>query len=377
MKRYFNIIAFLLVSATAFAQRQPNEDLVRAMRGGRWSLEADKTILSAGEVAQINVDVFIPPVVDRNTGETTTDGRVVHADEGAHAVANTDIPFIYHARNWKILAGGGSIDIVDEFNIRYTAPSQAPPNNTITISVELIPTGHDMPKVVLLKTLYFEDGENIFTLNDAAAGIDNLRLRQRTTGAKKGPANPSTVTAIDPAILARIPAAEREKLQKQKNQVDAAVEASDVNVISLTSNANALYDPASNTTVIKFLALTKDLSPGHPAGYAGGMAIITYTGGLTVGVHPFNGKSDAISVMPDGPRDPKTCTCSMQGNPSLQKLKCSGTLTITKMDGDFITGTISSTVWNNKGRDKVFTRGTVYGVFKIRKAYNDYHGSGH
>lgn len=378
MKRYFSIIAFLLVSAAAFAQKPSTEDLVRAMRGGRWSLEADKTILSAGEVAQLNVDVFIPPAVDGKTGEATTDGRQVHASDAGHTVAGTGVPFIYHTQNWKILQGGGKMDIIDDFNVRYTAPASAPRDNTIVISVELIPTGHDMPKVVLLKTLYFENGDNIFTLNVPASGINDLRLSQKTIGAKKGPNNPSTVVAIDPAILARIPAAEREKLQQQKNQADAAVQASDINLVSLTSNGNAIYDPGSNTTVIKFIGLGRDLGPGHPAAAGGGIAMITYTGGLTKGVHPFNGAMNSISVLPSGPRDIKTCVCSMQGNSSLQKLKCSGTLTITSMDGDFITGTISSTIWNNKtGQDKYFQRGTVYGVFKVRKAYNDYKGKGH
>lgn len=378
MKRYFMLIVFLLVCAVGFAQKSSNDDLVRAMRGGRWTLEADKTILSAGEVAQLNVDVFIPPVVDKNSGEITTDGRQVHASDGAHAVAGTGIPFIYRTQNWKILQGGGKLDIIDDFNVRYTAPSSAPANNAIVITVELIPTGHDMPKVVLFKTLYFEDGDNVFTLNVPGSGINDLRLSQKTTGAKKGPANPSTVAAIDPALLAHIPPAERAKLQQQKNKVDAAVQASDINLVSLTSNGNAIFDPASNTTVIKFIGLGRDLGPGHPAAAGGGIAMITYTGGLTKGIHPFNGASNSITVMPAGPRDVKTCVCSMQGNSSLQKLKCSGTLIITNMDGDFITGTISSTVWNNKtGQDKYFQRGTVYGVFKVRKAYNDYKGSGH
>ena len=371
MKKYITLIVLIVISAKLFAQT--SDDLARAMRGGRLSLNAEKSILSAGEQTQINIDVYIPPATDKN-GDFITDGHPVHMSDAAHTLASAGLPISYHAKNWKILQGGGKLDIVDEYLVKYTAPANAPRDNTMVISVEMMPTGHDLPKVVLLKTLYFETGDNIFALDVPASGINNLRLSQKTTGAKGSATNPSTVAAIDPAILARIPAAERAKLQAQKNKVDAAVQASDINVVSLTSNANAIYDPASNTTVIKFIGLGRDLGPGHPAAAGGGIAMITYTGGLTVGVHPFNGKLNSISVMPNGAQDIKTCVCSMQGNPQLQRLKCSGTLTITKMDGDFITGTISSTVWNNKtGVDKIFQRGTVYGVFKIRKAYKDYH----
>ncbi|MCR8558947.1 hypothetical protein KXD93_14920 [Mucilaginibacter sp. BJC16-A38] len=372
MKKYFSIVVFILLSAKLFAQYPP--DLVQAMRGGRFSLEADKSILSAGEVAQLNVNVFIPPAVDSHTGEATTDGRDVHASDAARTLANAGMTFVYHAQNWKIIQGGGSIDITDEFNIRYTAPSQAPRDNTIVISVDLIPTGHDMPKVVLLKTLYFEDGDNIFAFNVPASGINDARYSQKTTGARASATNPSTVAAVDPAILARIPAADRARLLAKKSQVDAALQSSDVNLVSLTSNANAIFDPANNVTVIKFIGLGRDMGPGSHTSAGNGIMMITYTGGLTKGVHPFNGKSNAIYFTPDIRPSVKICACSMQGNQSLQKLHCGGTLTITSMDGDFITGTISSTIWNNKtGQDKTFNRGTVYGVFKIRKAYQDYH----
>ena len=371
MKKYFSIVVFILLSAKLFAQYPP--DLVRAMRGGRLSINADKSILSAGEQTQINVDVFIPPATN-NDGDAVTDGRAVHMSDAAHTLASAGLPISYHGQNWKILQGGGSLDIIDEFNVRYTAPSQAPRDNIMVISVEMMPTGHDLPKVVLLKTLYFEDGDNIFAFNVPASGIIDARYSQKTTGAKASATNPSTVAAIDPAILARIPAAERAKLQAEKNKADAEVQSSNINLVSLTSNANALYDPANNVTVIKFLGLGRDLGPGHPAAAGSGLLMITYTGGLTKGVHPFNGISNSIAFNPNFRPDPKTCACAMQGNPKLQKLKCGGTLTITSMDGDFITGTISSTIWNNKtGQDKTFNRGTVYGVFKIRKAYQDYH----
>ena len=368
MKRYFSIVVFILLSAKLFAQSGP--DLVRAMRGGRLSLNAEKSILSAGEQTQINIDVFIPPDVNSTTGEANGDGHPVHMSDAAHTLASAGLPISYHAQNWKILQGGGSLDIVDDYLVKYTAPANAPRDNTMIISVELIPTGHDLPKVVLLKTLYFEDGDNIFAFNVPGSGINDARYSQKTTGAKASATNPSTVAAIDPAILARIPAADRARLQAQKNHVDAAVQASNVNLVSLTSNANAIFDPSNNVTIIKFIGLGRDLGPGHPSSAGGGIMIITYTGGLTKGVHPFNGISNAISFSPDFRPSVKTCACAMQGNQSLQRLKCGGTLTITSMDGDFITGTISSTIWNNKtGQDKTFNRGTVYGVFKIRKAY--------
>ncbi|MES2108694.1 MAG: hypothetical protein V4577_08105 [Bacteroidota bacterium] len=375
MKKYISVIIFIVISAKLFAQngRASDEDLARAMRGGRLSLNAEKSVLSAGEQTQINIDVYIPPATN-NDGDFITDGHPEHMSDAAHTLASAGLPISYHAQNWKILQGGGSLDIVDEYLVKYTAPGSAPRDNMMVISVDLIPTGHDLPKVVLLKTLYFETGDNIFAFNVPASGINDARYSQKTTGAKGSATNPSTVAAIDPAILARIPAADRARLQAQKNQADAAVGASNVNLVSLTSNANAIFDPTNNVTIIKFIGLGRDLGPGHPAAAGGGIMIITYTGGLTKGVHPFNGTSNAISFSPDLRPSVKTCACSMQGNPKLQRLKCGGTLTITKMDGDFITGTISSTIWNNKtGQDKTFNRGTVYGVFKIRKAYNDPH----
>ncbi|ASU36392.1 hypothetical protein [Mucilaginibacter xinganensis] len=371
MKRYLSITAFILLSAKLFAQngRASDDDLARAMRGGRLSLNAEKSVLSASEQTQINIDVYIPPATNSD-GDFITDGHPVHMSDAAHTLASAGIPVSYHAQNWKILQGGGSLDIVDEYLVRYTAPSQTPPDNTMVISVELIPTGHDLPKVVLLKTLYFETGDNIFAFNVPASGINDARYSQKTTGAKASATNPSTVAAIDPAILARIPAADRARLLAKKSQVDAALQSSDVNLVSLTSNANAIFDPANNVTVIKFIGLGRDMGPGSHTAAGSGVMMITYTGGLTKGVHPFNGNSNAIYFTPDIRPGVKVCACSMQGNQSLQKLHCGGTLTITSMDGDFITGTISSTVWNNKtGHDKIFNRGTVYGVFKIRKAY--------
>lgn len=368
MKKYSIIIAFVFVSAKLFAQMPSTADLVRAMRGARTSIEADKSILSAGEVAQLNVDIFVPPIIDPKTAEPINEGRNIKASDAAQAVASAGIPFIYHTKNWKILQGGGSIDILDDFNIRYTAPAQAPRDNIMVISVELIPTSPSLPKVILIKTLYFQNGDNVFAFNVPASGINDDRYGQQTTGAKASPTNPSTVAAIDPAILARIPAAEREKLQKQKNQVDAAVQASNINVVSLTSNANAIFDPQNNVTIMKFIGLRRITGSNSQGTPDGGIFIITYTGGLTKGIHPFNGTSNAILFRPGAIL--KTCVCSMQGNKTLQQLKCGGTLTITSMDGDFITGTISTTVWNNKtGSDQYFNRGTVYGVFKVRKAY--------
>ncbi|RWY54066.1 hypothetical protein [Mucilaginibacter gilvus] len=371
MKKYILITVLIFLSANLFAQTADEE--AQALRGGRTSLNVEKSILSAGEQTQINIDVFIPPDVDSHTGEAKGDGHPVHIGDVSHTLASAGLPISYHAHNWKVLSGGGSLDIIDEYTIRYTAPAQAPRDNTMTISVELIPTGHDLPKVVLLKTLYFDRGENSFAFNVPGSGINDERYSQSTTGAKVSATNPSTVIAIDPAILARIPAADRARLKAQKEKVDAAVYASGVNAVSLTSNANAIYDSQSNVTVIKFLSLGRSTTQGGHTTVARGsnLLMITYTGGLTKGEHPFNGSLNSFTFSHGGTHpDPKTCVCSMKGNNNLQHLPCSGTLTITSMDGNFIKGTISTTVWNNKtGVDKTFNRGTVYGVFTIRKAY--------
>jgi hypothetical protein len=371
MKKYVLITLLLVLSAKLFAQTAGDE--ARALRGGRTSLNAEKSILSADEQTFINIDVFIPPDVDSHTGEASGDGHAVHMGDVSHTLASGGLPISYHARNWKILSGGGSLDIIDEYTVRYTAPAQAPKDNTMTISVELIPTGTDLPKVVLLKTLYFDTGENSFAFNVPGSGMNDERYSQSTRGAKVSATNPSTVVAIDPALLARLPAAERERLKAQKAKVDAAIYASGVNLVSLTSNANAIYDSQNNVSVIKFLSLGRSTTHGGHTTIAEGsnLLVITYTGGLTKGVHPFNGSLNSFTFSHGGTRpDSKTCVCSMKGNNDLQHLPCSGTLTITSMDGNFIKGSISTTVWNNKtGHDKIFNRGTVYGVFTIRKAY--------
>jgi hypothetical protein len=366
MKKYFTIILLALLSAKLFAQQAP--DLARAMRGGRLSLNSDKSILSSSEQAQLNIDVFVPPDVNSATGEANGDGRNVHMGEVSHTLASAGLPISYHAKNWKILSGGGSLDILDEYTVRYTAPGQPPKDNSMVISVEMIPTGHDLPKVVLLKTLYFDTGENSFAFNVPASGINDVRYSQSTMGSAATLMTIAGAPAIDPRALAGMTAGEKQKLTEAANQVKAAHQASNINVVSLTSNANAIFDPTNNVTVIKFLGLGRSTGHGVPSG-GSGIVVITYTGGLTKGIHPFNGALNAFTFSPSL-QDVKTCACAMQGNQSLQKLKCGGTITITSIDGGFIKGSISTTVWNNKtGSDKTFNRGTVYGVFKIRKAY--------
>src|SRR5207248_2857671 len=130
----------------------------------------------------LNIDVFVPPDVNSATGEANGDGRNVHMGEVSHTLASAGLPISYYAKNWKILSGGGSLDILDEYTVRYTAPGQPPKDNSMVISVEMIPTGHDLPKVVLLKTLYFDTGENSFAFNVPASGINDVRYSQSTMG---------------------------------------------------------------------------------------------------------------------------------------------------------------------------------------------------
>jgi hypothetical protein len=386
MKKYFRILVFIQLSAgfsPVFAQLTPNPaDEAKTLRGQVVSMNSDKTLLTAGEKAELSIQVYIQPKVTSNDdANNMLTGRTVSIDRNGVIQDGTAATIQYKPANWKILQGGGSLGGENDnmFAATYTAPSQAPKDDMMVISVDMIPQDANLPKVQLIKTVYFIDADNVFTIDVPASGIFNEKYSQKTTA----PVVPA-LQGIDPRVLAAMSPAQKQQIANAQQKLQQAQQHSNVNVVSLTSNANAIYDATRNVTILKFNGLSKDGSQTQPsaaampagmpamAGMPGATAIptcflvITFTGKPTVGVHQLNGQFDSFSF--NLLAEPlKNCVCATQGNQQLQKLPCGGALTITSIDDTAIKGTISTSIYNMPNPSNTFFTGSLYGVFKVVK----------
>src|SRR4051794_14906360 len=104
-------------------------------------LTASKALLEAKESTDLNVRIMMPPS---------------DTDEGGLPIEKqmpTDGSLPYKAENWRIVQGGGKLTANESTSCTYTAPATAPPDKTMIVSVDLVPTEPGRPKATLFQTL--------------------------------------------------------------------------------------------------------------------------------------------------------------------------------------------------------------------------------
>lgn len=330
---------------------QEKKDLDEAMANGavKYSLSAAKTLLEANEVTNIQVKLTIPPKLDENGTVKTLPEEIPMPDAAP-----------YRAASWKILQGGGNLTEVDEFTQSYAAPASAPPNKTMTISVELNPILQKYPKIVLLQTLYFTQNENSFVLNMPEIGANNNKyVSMRGEGAKI-----PTMQGIDPRAAARMSPDVRAAMAKAQEQMKAAQGQSGINLSAVSSNAIAYYDSKNDLTAVKLSKLALQAKGGKPTGQTTGDVLIEFSfKGKSVGTYSLDDKGTGLGViltiMP-----PSGAACG--DNSPDGRFFCHGTINITNATDKIISGTVTTTVWTSDGQR--LYRGSLYGKFTVNRA---------
>ncbi|MGC4101709.1 hypothetical protein [Ferruginibacter sp.] len=371
MKRYrvFLLLAAGLFTQTVFAQphgsnakKQLEEALT--LKGGRVSLESDKELLEPNESAALNIMLIVPPTINEQSGEANGDAYTINLPTGS----DPNLPAIYKTKNWKIVEGGGSLVRIDDNSYTYKGPATRPANGVMTISVELYPVGNTLPKVILLKTLYFADNETAIVVNMPAAGINSRKyINKMNTGMKL----PATATqGMAPRAASRMPADIQAKLAAAQQQVNAAQQNTGLNLSAITSNAMELYDVKDNFTTVKFTALSMEMYNGKPYKQEAGNVMYTFQfSGKGVGNHPLlkNEKSGmSIIIAPT-----KVCFCGSNAPSADDKVLCDGSVTILSMDDNYMTGYITSKIYTAVG--KTIYQGFIHGKFKVRVTSMDQH----
>jgi hypothetical protein len=362
MKKYHFVLTLFaaLFCQTIFAQphgTMTKKQLEEALtsKGARVSVDADKELLEPNEAAALNIMLIVPPTVNEQTGEPTGDAYSIPLPTGS----DPNLPAVYKTKNWKILEGGGHLVRIDDNSYSYTGPSARPANGVMTISVELYPVGNTLPKVILLKTLYFADNETAIVVNITGGGVNSRKYINKMDGGMKVP----TIQSMDPRVAGHLSPDVQAKMLAAQQQVAAAQQSSGVNLSSITSNAMALYDSTNDITTAKFTSLALEMYNGKPYRQEAGSVLYTFIfQGKGAGSHPLlkNEKSGmSIIISPV-----KVCFCGSNAPSEHDKVLCNGSVVIKSVDENYMTGYISSTIYTVVG--KTIYPGFIHGKFKVR-----------
>lgn len=364
MKKHTFLFLLTALLVTQYGYAQPHgtmtkDQLVEALtsKGGRVSLESDKELLEPNEAAALNIMLLVPPSINQQSGEANGDAYSINLPTGA----DPNLPLIYKARNWKILEGGGSLVRIDDNSYSYNAPAAEPPGAVMTISVELYPVGNTLPKVILLKTLYFSNSETAIVVNLPAGGINSRKYVNKIDGGVKVP----TMQTVDPRVAGHLTPELQQKMAEAQQKVAAAQQSSGLDLSAVTSNAVALYDATSDCTTIKFTSLSLQLYNGKPAPTQGADVLYTIIfKGKGVGNHLLLQDEKSGMTMVISPT--KVCFCGSNDPSAHDKVLCSGTVTIKSADDRFTTGYFMSKIFTAVG--KTIYQGFIHGKFKVRTA---------
>lgn len=303
-------------------------DEVIASKTTKLSLVSDKGLLEASESCVLTIDVSIPPVADVNdeTPDLRRKSQVVK-------LPNSNP---YKITNWRILEGGGHI-ITDKNSASYTAPKETPANKKMVISVDLIPTSANLPKIQLLKTIYFSENETFFTLHIPDMGIINAKF----------------VTKNNAGISKMMPQAAVDAI-KQKGY----------NVNGLTANAMHIYDPNQNLSVLRFIdlaleAIDSEDDTGKNIVKGNNILAIAYRG-TGAGIFDLNSENSGVNMVV-GIQLGIGC-----GDTNKDKF-CSGSVTITHEDAKYVEGYLNTIVYAGDVMGEM-ARGRLNGRFKAMKA---------
>lgn len=342
-------VACLFYSSITMAQKPISKqelDKAIAEKGAKLFLYSDKDLLEANESCVLSVRVVIPP-------EKNSDGQ----PEGM----GTDIPLPegevnpYKVTNWRVVEGGGNL-ITESTAASYAAPSKAPEKRLMVISVDCEPLSPNLPKVQLLKTLYFSENETSVVLNVPAMGIINAKFVNKLAGGVTLPNVPANVK-LPPDVQANLARAQQEMAKAQKS--------SGYDLNAITSNASAIYDPAQNLTAIRFSQLALEAMDGSLQ-VVPNMAILGI-GYIGRGTGTFTLANEKVGLGFAIPSERKAFGCSKDAKgPDDKPLPCTSGVTITKDDGKVLQGYFSTKVYT--GVDKQIIVGSIYGKFTVLKA---------
>lgn len=309
-----------------------------ARKGAKLILNSDKGLLEASEACNLNVQVIYLSDVDASNDTPSL----------LKEVSYQNLPFgeasPYKTTNWRILEGGGNI-ITEHNTATYTAPKAAPKDKKMIISVDLEPLSPNLPKIQLLKTLYFSENETVFTLHIPATGIINAKFTNNFNG---GIDNISKENVLQAAYSAA----------KSKGY--------DLN--ALTSNAMAIYNSEKQITIVQFPSLSLQAMDGAKKNF-NNMAILAFAyKGKGTGSFSWTGEgiSDEVGITMALPLSQKGCGCSRDAFNNDERYSCTGSVLITKDDGKVIEGQFNTVIFSDDGKDIV--RGRLQAKFKAMKA---------
>ncbi len=355
------IVLLLAITLPAFAQplRTPAEavkDIARALKGGRVSLESNKSLMEPNDGAALSVKLTIYPQFNEQTGENEGVPYYMDLPDGS----DPNSPAQYKEGNWKIVQGGGALTRIDETHYTYMSPATAPPDNIMVISVDLNPTGPNWPKLVLLKTLYFVNDQTAIVVNLPEVGFNNQKYVTQTGGGVKIP----SMEGLDTRVASHIDPALQAKMDAAKAAMEAAQRANGIDLTALTSNAMAYYDPKNDLTAIKFTQLSLQMENGRDvrsSATANPNTILcefSYKGKGT-GQHALSDKISGVGFLIVGTL--KGCGCGNNRNGQEDQAPCNGYVNIKSMDDKVMKGELWAEVYSVV--DKRIVRGFIHGRF--------------
>ncbi|WP_337043217.1 hypothetical protein [Emticicia sp. 17c] len=346
-------ITFLLLSLpwSLFAQKpagwsKQDWDKAIAQKGAQLILSSNKDLLEPNETCMLSVRVLIPP---KDNAEGVPEGMPTDMllPEGE---VNP-----YKVTNWRVVEGGGNI-ITESIVANYTAPGQAPAKRIMVVSVDCEPLSPNLPKVQLLKTLYFVENETAIVLNMPSMGIINAKFTNKNNGGFQMPAVPANV---------KLPPDVQAKMQEAQKQLAQAQKSSGYNLSAISSNAMAIYDPKQNLTATRFSELALQAMDGSLQ-IVPSIAILGFAyKGKDMGTFSLVGKDIGLGFAIPSSQQAFGCGKDIK-DPQDNELPCTGIVTITKDDGKTMEGHFSTKIYTAVGKEIVV--GSIYGKFTVMKA---------
>lgn len=335
MKR---VIFFLLLSISLLEVRgQTPEgwtkemwDEVIASKAFKLSLVSDKGLLEATESCQLSIDLFILPKAnpDDETPELRRKGRTIKLPSGETSP--------YRVTNWRIVEGGGRI-ASDGQTATYSAPAAAPANKKMIISVDLTPIEPNLPKVQLLKTIYFSQNETFFTLHIPDMGIINAKFVTK-------------LTSIDSKILPQ--------------QAINAIKQKGYSINGLTASAMYIYDPNQNLSVLRFSNLALEAIDTEDDGSKnivnGNYLLAIAYRGLGAGSFDLSAENSGVNMVVG-------LQLGVGCGDTKEDMICDGGVKITHEDSTYVEGYVNTIVYAGDANGQK-ARGRLNGKFRAMKA---------
>lgn len=305
-------------------------DEVIASKAFKLSLVSDKGLLEASESCQLSIDLSIPPKADPNdeTPELRRKSQTIKLPSGETSP--------YRVNNWRIVEGGGRI-AANGTTATYTAPATAPANKKMTISVDLTPIEPNLPKVQLLKTIYFSQSETFFTLHIPDMGIVNAKFVTKLTSINNKMLPQQAVETI-----------------KQKGY----------SINGLTASAMYIYDPTQNLSVLRFSNLALEAIDTEDDGSKN---IVNGNYLLAIAYRGLGAGSFDLSVENSGVNMVVGVQLGVGCGDTKEDMNCDGSIKITHEDNTYIEGYLNTIVYAGDVNGQK-ARGRLHGKFRAMKA---------